>query len=182
MLDVFAEKNQLFAATALGLCIFKEEKNKKWNKPPPVYFSSVSNNGLEISERNNLSFPYDAMHLIVSFVAPTFENPDQVTYRYIISENGNGEWTETMNSKIEFGVLTPGNYTFLLAAKKVNSGWSSPIKLQFSVIPPFWRTTLFIWLASIVVTGMIALFIFALYRRKTRKRIAALENRESWLS
>src|SRR5205085_4125735 len=107
---------------------------------------------------NNIKLNYDLQHLQFSFVAPTFDHPELLTYQYKLS-GLNDNWVETKNNTVEFSALDPGVYAFQLRAKKYNSDWSKSEVLRFEITSPFWETLTF---RLIVANTLIFLFYIIL--------------------
>ena len=78
--------------------------------------------------------------------------------------------------------LSPGSYTFKVKSRNIDGIWTEkPAEFSFEILPPFWKTGLFLTLASLSVIALVMIVIFRLKRqtiildRKVKKRTAELE-------
>jgi len=171
--DVLDDGKKVYVATGEGLCIMSDlNKAPEPVNPPLVYFTSVKHNQTPIKYDSSVGLSYHENQLSVSFIAITYQIPDQVEYEYTIN---NGTWNETHNNSIELSNLSPGSYTFFLRAKKINSPWSDPIKFSFSILPLYYQTW---WFKALVTNALIVLTFFLIryfFRQQDRKLIRQLE-------
>lgn len=176
--DVLDDGNHIYIATDKGLSELNKLNEMKAGNPPPVYISKImiNNHALNAGEDIN-KLTYNQNSILVNFIAITFQNPEKITYQYKLNKN-NSEWINTRNSTIEFSNLAPGNYTFTLRAKKINSRWSNPVSFGFIIHPPFWKTTWFIILLILVVFSIL-IFVQRVYSgRKLHEQLAEVNRRE----
>lgn len=180
--DVLDNGTNLYIATDKGLTILDKSFTSQHLPPPPVYITRLLING-EVSGKDASlkELSYKQNSLIINFIAITYQSPQKVTYQYKLNTS-NSDWINTSNNTIEFSSLPPDRYTFSLRAKKLNSDWSEPVLLKFTILPPFWKTT---WFIAFMVIGW--LFIIALLQRyysriKLRKQLAEMTRRELLLN
>ena len=96
------------------------------------------------------------------FSTPYYGNPDHITYRYQLTENGQWFNLGDQSSLILWG-LPPGDYHFRIAATLYDGVWhTSQDSFRFSIPPPFWKTWWFtvtmILLGCGVLYGIIVFF------------------------
>src|SRR5262249_17627533 len=169
-----------------GISRFDPRKETEANNPPPIYFSRLQLAGEEVrlaeggaqsiaprelaSTQNNLT---------VAFVAPTYQNVNELLYQYKL-EGVSAEWsTPTQERSVTFGSLAAGKYRFLARAVGENGVTSpQPAVFEFRILPPIYLRWWFI-AASLLLAG---LAIYSFYRlrvsrllemERTRTRIAA---------
>lgn len=164
--DILILVSKLYVVTTKGLCLLSSNDIPAMQSPPPVYITSIiGKNNREVNP-NSIKLHYTENFLKVKFTAITFSNPADVTYQYSFG-NDKG-WIDSGNDEIAFSDLPPGDYLLSVRAKKINSTWSAPATIRFSIIPPFYKTW---WFALVIVTACVLLvsmlFIF-LYRRNQR--------------
>lgn len=93
--------------------------------------------------------------------APNFEEPNQLTFRFRLLGQSNkwSEWTERHVK--EFTNLSAGNYTFEVQAKNVRDEVSLPARFRFTILPPWYATSLakaiYAIVALLIVSGLILL-------------------------
>jgi len=118
-----------------------------------VTFNKVSNfyplpQELNLPYRfNAISFEYNAIETSRNF---------KVNYQYML-EGQDENWSSiTKKTDVTFNNLYEGEYTFLLKAQSPWGVWSTPVKYNFIVLPPWYRT----WWS---IALYIALFIFGMW-------------------
>jgi signal transduction histidine kinase/ligand-binding sensor domain-containing protein len=176
--DVAVYFNTINIATSQGLSMLPASLNRSYTEPPTAYITSFKVNSTLMDSLNNNKLNYDRQHLQFSFVAPTFDHPELLTYEYKLS-GLNESWVETKNNTVEFSALDPGAYAFQLRAKKYNSDWSKPEVLRFEIISPFWET---LWFRLIVANTLILIFYIILTNivsRKYRIQLASYEQQRA---
>ena len=104
----------------------------------------------------NLVMPFDSNHFSFVFEAKSFMAPEKVKYQWKL-DGLDKEWSPvTSNTEAVYPEITPGDYTFQVRAMNNDGVWSeNSAQFSFKVLPPWWKSTWFIVLASIL-----ALFIF----------------------
>lgn len=105
----------------------------------------------------------------IDFVAPYYSNTGRVQYRYRLKGLDNN-WVYNGNSNtVRFTSLSPGTYTFTVAASMGGEKWfetGSPF--SFIIYPPFWNTW---WFRLLVITA-VAILLFR-WIQSLRERIRA---------
>ncbi len=101
------------------------------------------------------------------FSVPYYGNPDDITYRYQLTKNG--EWFNLGNqSGLTLWGLPPGNYRFRMASTLSDGVWhTSRDSFRFTIPPPFWKTWWFT-LGMIVLGCTILYRIFISFQRKLK--------------
>jgi len=126
-----------------------------------------------------LTLPYDQNSLSFSYGSDAIFNRDKLNYRFIL-DGEDEEWSYAANATKtkNYYNLKPGDYTFKVAVRGANSGWSVPDTLSFKIKPPWWQT----WWAYLLF-GLIAASILRAYivfrARKLTKENRILEERVS---
>lgn len=109
------------------------------------------------------------------FAALNFINSEKNIYQYKL-EGLDDLWRNLGNrNRVYFNNLKPGNYTLHVKAANSYGVWNeNPVKVAFSVVPPFWRSgyALSIYLLLILV------FIFYLLRLSIQKERMQSEVRQ----
>lgn len=159
----FDSKNTLFIGTATGLSSIKTNRVNLNDEPPLLYITAVKNAGKVIPMPVKTNVPYYNSDLRIEFIGISLQNINTVEYRYKI-EGLNSEWVYTPNTSIELSGLPPGNYTFLLNARKNKGAWGKPVNLLIHVSTPFWKTWWFISLSIILLLAV----VFAIAQRYTQ--------------
>ncbi|MEM9686195.1 MAG: two-component regulator propeller domain-containing protein [Bacteroidota bacterium] len=103
----------------------------------------------------------------INFSTPYYGNPDAISYRYQLTENG--EWfNHDHQSNVTLWRLPPGDYQFRIAATLYDGVWhASGESLHFTILPPFWKTWWFN--LTITVLGCGVLYsVFSSFQRKLK--------------
>jgi signal transduction histidine kinase/ligand-binding sensor domain-containing protein len=117
--------------------------------------------------QNNISFDFNAIETGRNFM---------VRYQYKL-DGYDKDWSPiTELGSANFGNIGEGNYTFNLKARSPEGIWSDPIKYNFSVLPPWYRTW---WAYLIYLTTLgLALGKYVQFRsRRLYKENIALEEK-----
>lgn len=133
---------------------------------PRVVPVRASVDGATLGPAAPVVLPPDAHRLELEFAALTFRDRSLLRFRSRLL--GRGEWSApTRSSILQFVALEPGVYGAEMAASLDGTHWSAPpATLEFSVLPPWYRT----WWARV----LFALGVLALGALIYRQRVAAL--------
>ena len=121
------------------------------------------------------SFAYDQNNVEIGFITPVIGEIGKPVYSYRIGQNGT--WSAPgENNRIALPRLRPGNYQMEIRASTDGVHWSEkPLRLDFTIRPPFWRTWWFITgLVLVVLMGIILLVRFV-STRNLKLQILQLE-------
>jgi len=121
----------------------------------------------------NLELPYSKNNIGFDFVAVETTRPQSVRYQYMLQGYDNHWNPITENSTASFGNIHEGEYTFLVKAKSANGLWSEPLKYNFTILPPWYRT----WYAYVFYTLLFCIGLFYLDRFQ-RKRVLFKEHQK----
>ncbi len=145
--------NQLWIGTSKGLVNFEVQDFTSKNAAPILEETLINdqkkhivNNDWLKSNQNNIQF---------SFLSIDYALAGKINYRYRLKESSN--WTYTKARTANFLSLAPDEYTFEVQAENKNGVWSAPAKISFSIRPPFWKTKLFILIASCSIMALVYL-------------------------
>lgn len=130
-----------------------------------------------------IKLPFSRNSITFNFASPEYSAENSVLYSYRL-ENYDKEWSQPANIGYkEYTKLHEGKYTFRLRAYNRVTGETSEYSLDFTILPPWYRSTL----AKIIYALLIILIIFLSYRwirsyslrtaiRIRRQKEAELEN------
>lgn len=111
--------------------------------------------------------PYRNNALRIEFAGLYYGSPEEIQYEYQLSgyDNAN-QWHPTSNYTALYQNLPPGNYRFTVRASDngtVITAYTYPV--SFTVVPPFWKTTWFIFLVTILAVTGITLVVYSLLQK-----------------
>eukprot|EP01093_Parvamoeba_rugata_P013857 TRINITY_DN434_c0_g1_i2.p1 TRINITY_DN434_c0_g1~~TRINITY_DN434_c0_g1_i2.p1 ORF type:complete len:445 (+),score=97.60 TRINITY_DN434_c0_g1_i2:127-1461(+) len=155
-------------STKVQSSTYASTNNISWDSVKPPY---------NIPE--GLKLPYDQNSISFSYGSDAIFNRDKLNYRFIL-DGEDEDWSYAANTTKtkNYYNLKSGDYTFKVAVRGANSGWSVPDTLSFKIKPPWWQT----WWAYLIF-GLIAASILRAYivfrARKLTKENRILEERVS---
>ncbi len=125
---------------------------------------------------NKHVFNYKENYISFEFIGLHFVNPHQVYYSYKL-ENFDTEWSpwDKRNNAI-YSNLAPGAYSFQLKGANGDFYESPIISYEFKIVPPYWKTTWFTILTSLL--GLLFVFLFFRFRSIKIKRDRDLLSKE----
>jgi len=125
---------------------------------------------------NNPTFPFKKNHLTFKFNRVDKRNPQSVRYKYFL-KGFDMAWSQpSALGQITYGNLPPGDYRFYVLATNKHGSWdSTPLQYDFTIEAPFYATFTFISICSIVLFGLVLLFLSLRVRFKT-KRVLEIEH------
>jgi ligand-binding sensor domain-containing protein/signal transduction histidine kinase len=110
---------------------------------------------VETTQDITLTWPQNSFEF--EFAALSYNQPDKNRYAYIL-EGFDTNW-HFIGTKRDgrYTNLPGGKYTLLLKASNSDGIWNeTPVRINMTVIPPFWQTTWFRVLLSLVVVVLVA--------------------------
>ena len=146
---------------------------KVFNKRVPIGEGEKPILEKSISETSHVVLSYDQKVFTFEFAALNYVNSESNLYSYYL-EGFDKEWNEPSISRTAtYTNLNPGDYT--LHIKRVVPGADSSeneLKVMVTILPPFWKTTLFLMLVLVVICVMIYTLIhFFIYREKIKNEL-----------
>jgi len=121
-----------------------------------------------------LSLPYDQNNLRFHFANYLPQYAGDYRYQYIL-DGVDEKWSPVTDLPVSenYNNISPGHYTFRIAAKKGYGNWSSPSEFNFRIRPPWW----FSWWAELLYF----LIFIGLLRLWVRQRSLRLLKENAWL-
>jgi ligand-binding sensor domain-containing protein/anti-sigma regulatory factor (Ser/Thr protein kinase) len=175
--DLTEYNDTLYAASADGLTIMPDKGNLQQD-PPDVYFNAALYGSSDISDKQDTTLQYNKSYMKFNFVGITYQQPKKVVYRYRLV-GADDRWFPNTTGAVDYAGLMPGDYTFEVMAKKIDSDWSLPGKFHFTIRAPFWMKDWFrVLMFSFLFSGMgLGTYGAIRIRRKQKDKKLALQNR-----
>ncbi len=121
-------------------------------------------------QKQTLILPYHQNHLTFDFIGVNLARPAEVTYMWKLDGFDENYSPASFERSILYSNLNPGKYTFYLKAANEDGVWTEePMKFEFEVLAPFWRTAWFIGLMIMLVL-IILIVVFALSLKRVRRK------------
>ena len=174
--DILVDNGNIYLATNKGLTKIIKTQNQSYPSDLPLYFKSIIVKGRTIKNTNKLiELPHGDNSIRINYTAINFEEPNNIIYAYKTKDDD--AWIQTPNNFLEFVSLEPGNYDLQIRAKNLNGNWSSSIKLSILVATPYYENLFFIFLAVLVLIGLIILSYHEYLKIKKKKDDEILVNK-----
>ncbi|MDQ2692069.1 MAG: GAF domain-containing protein, partial [Chloroflexota bacterium] len=154
---------ELYFGGINGLTVFQPSNIKDSPYLPPVALTSltqddtniVTNSSVETTHEVVLTWPENSLEF--EFAALSYNQPDKNQYAYRL-EGFDSSWHHIGTKRDgRYTNLPGGEYTLLLKASNSDGVWNeAPVRIDVTVIPPFWQTTWFRLLMVVVAIAAVA--------------------------
>ncbi|MBU2020495.1 MAG: histidine kinase, partial [Bacteroidetes bacterium] len=157
--------------TASGLVKMKNSFNHKKTFAPRIILKEVLLNYQPYSFQNRtdgtVEFAANKNNISFNFEGISLSQPENLRFQYWL-EGADEKWSPaTDNSSVVFTSLNSGEYKLHTRAVATNSAVSSEIILEFTILPPFYRTWWFILASALGLTWIIySYFQFRIKRER----------------
>lgn len=143
------------------------------------YYGSSLNNSEEINPVK-FSFPFKENAFRFSYTSPAYENQDNIEYSFKLS-GYNNKWSEWSNISFnEYANLPPDDYIFSVKSRNQMGVESSVDSLEFTVRPPWYKSTYAYLIYFLILIGLILLTIWIILKRieisKRKERLKHLHS------
>ena len=159
-----------------GLTFFNPQKLLTNAFVPPVVLTgfTVRNVEVPVGDENSplkqainytsrLSLDYGERFISIKFACLNYINPTGNQFAYKLEGlTGKEDWHYSGNESVAtYTNLGPGKYTFMVKAANNDGVWNQdPVKLQITVLPPWWMS----WWAYLIYTLILGAAIFGIVR------------------
>lgn len=169
--SVLISENKLYCGSDKGLAIIQLDKIPDSVSSFSIYTRKVWGTWGETNGRNDITFDYSNNNLNIEFGAITFSHADELKFEYSFD---NAEWYNMEGSILSLLNLTYGNHQLQIRATKRGLVCNNTITLYLKIIPPFWKSNLFIIGILCVILGLF--YGFYRIRLNSVRQQSALKN------
>jgi signal transduction histidine kinase/streptogramin lyase len=136
-----------------------------------ITWDSLSINGLPLG----LQLPYHQNHVTFRFTGTQLANLNKTRYSFIL-EGNDQDWSSISEKTfVDYRNLAHGKYTFKVRSRGFNGLWSQPAIMQFTILPPWWKSG---W--AYAFYGLCFLGSIYMAEKFQRRRIISIEREKSW--
>lgn len=134
--------------------------------PPVVHIEQVLVGQTPADLRQTIEVRPGQGDLEIRYTGLSFTAPEKVRFKYKL-DGYDQDWLDAKERRVAYYTnVPPGAYTFRVKAANNDGVWSAQDgTIQFTVIPPFWRTW---WFTSLAVAAFVA-SVFVLYKLRIRE-------------
>jgi ligand-binding sensor domain-containing protein/serine phosphatase RsbU (regulator of sigma subunit) len=166
-----------------GINYFNPKDIKESKITPNTFIYSFSRQGKEIKTDSSILFikeiklEHKENYFTFEVVAVDYQSSGKNKFMYKL-EGYDNDWSSPSDVRfVSYTELPGGDYTFKVKATNSDGVWSEkPFELKINVIPPWWRTTWFYIIGTILVFGLV--IGFTSYRTNAvKKENKILENK-----
>ncbi|MEZ0450480.1 response regulator [Sphingobacterium thalpophilum] len=173
----FASKEGLLFVTTLnGLVAIDTRKIAINQTKPDVLFRNILLEEVPLDYRRieqgkqqnsyRLQLRYDENFITVNFSSSNFLKPQKNRYRYKL-EGFDKEWIETTAPSVRYTNIPEGRHMLTVYASNNDGIWSStPLRIEFDISPPLWRTWWAYLLYALIFTLAVHLVIKFIVERQ----------------
>src|SRR5262249_36654847 len=135
---------ELWFPTQQGIVIVHPDR-MKLSEPPPARIEAVRLDREATLLAGELKIPPSKEDLEIEYTAISFISPERTRFRYKL-EGLDRDWGDAGGRRVAYySHLPPGNYVFRLVAANRDGIWSrSEAHLAVTVLPPIWKSNIFL--------------------------------------
>ena len=167
---------QFWLASVKGAVVFRPGALTYDSEPPSVFIESISSNGKPLNASSAAALPAGVRRLEFRFVAPDLTGSENVRYRFKL-DGTKADWSAAAPTPMAvYTNLPPGRYRFQVIACNSDGVWNEKgVSLAFTVVPFYWQTDWFRYLAIAVAAGSLLLIGRYVAVRRLRRRLWILK-------
>ena len=163
--DIYKCDGRVYVATNRGMAFFSENIDLT-RMPPLLQITNIKIDERDTTFQDEFILNYSQNNIKVEFSAITFKDAQQAEYQYKM-DGLDKDWIQSGINIAQYPSLPPGQYTFFVKTKTVNSGWSEEQKINFHIAAPYWKSFWFYLLMGVLISGISFLIFKEVDRRKS---------------
>jgi hypothetical protein len=169
----------LFWSGQHGINYLRPERFVPVANPLHVYIQNIrigNGDSLLAGIRESTVLPYENRSIEVEILAPYFNNPDKVKYRYRIS-GLDDDWKNIgNNNRLRLTSIPPGDYLLQVQGTLDNVHWAdAELPFSFTIAAPYWQRPWFFATSGLLLALATWLWIRIRGRRLARRQLVERE-------
>lgn len=165
--------NEIWFGTVKGITAYRPEYDNLNLSKPKIQITDVKLFFNEVDWKKdkykiiswtqlpqNLKLSYKNNHLTFHFIGLLFSDKEEISYKYML-EGLDKDWSPPRrDNEAVYPGLLPGEYTFkVVALDRYGNRSDETAEFSFIITPPFWQTTWFFIVCSILAISSIVAYI-----------------------
>ena len=170
--------NEMAMAVGGGLYLIpaaREERTRPFNViVTNIQIGSRDSTEEQSTTQTSLQLPFHYNRLKFGFAGLYYGMPEDIFYDYKLS-GYDQQWKRSDNYSADYQNLPAGTYHFQVRARYRNGAKAGESSVfTFNIVPPFWKTDLFITVVVLLVCAAIASLIYSLAQKLKAEKILNL--------
>ncbi len=158
--------NEVWFGSFNGVLSYTNTHRRSIITEPAVYIKRVEVNGDYNKILQSTTFPHFMNNISITYSGIWFKNESEISYVYKLTHIDDTWSNPVKNNEIHYQNLSPGKYTFEVAAKNSEGTWSNvPAHISFIIESPFWME----WWFQIIALLSLSAVIYIIYNYKIRQ-------------
>ena len=157
--SIMDNKGDLWFGTANGAIRLSPSRLPPVITEPATHIWRTKVNLEDFEMYDGIIMAHSDNRLSFDFLSICLVNPETVKYQVMLV-GSDKDWVSTDQTSAMYSSLSPGKYTFMVRASNNYGYWNqTPVELNFSITPPYYKRPWFIIAFVLLFTGAIYTFI-----------------------
>lgn len=164
--DVTQWNDKVYVATSKGIAELTAEKKVESQTRVIIEDFQSGSGSLSFPELAKVpSIPYKNP-VKIQYKTLNYKLAPHINYRYRLNQ---GAWVLTNTTSANFNLLHEGKYIFEVETQFSDLTWSKTTSIEFSILPPWWRTWWF-YILGFIILSFLTSWIFKIRTKRIRKK------------
>ena len=164
--DFIDDKGNLWFGSDKGAIQYNPQKDENQAIAPVINLLSVKIGEKLYRPEEEPQISYDQYRIEFDFIGISFDEPDEVTYRYKLVGHDEVYSNPTKETTVAYSKIKDGDYTFeVISCNSKNECNSQAAEFSFSIGIPFWKA----WWFYLLVLSCMVLIVYVLIRLRVRR-------------
>ena len=163
---------QMLIGSSGGVIQYDVYQAREDTMAPRLSIKAIDISGVAYEPDEAIKLKYGKYRVRIDFVGINFNNPEQVSYQFML-ENFDEDWSQVSDLSYAFyGRVEDGDYTFKVRACDGNGNCSTePLSFDLSVKIPIWKA----WWFVVSIVALVLTIIFVVFKIRERNQKAIQE-------